>query len=45
MPEPISPDAGAGQTPVRLDEVDRKILSLLQQDASTAQTGSTPCSI
>ena len=34
MPEPISPDAGAGQTPVRLDEVDRKILSLLQQDAS-----------
>ncbi|TJZ90702.1 Lrp/AsnC family transcriptional regulator [Paracoccus gahaiensis] len=34
MQEPISPDAGPGQTPVRLDEVDRKILSLLQQDAS-----------
>ncbi|MCG6112140.1 MAG: Lrp/AsnC family transcriptional regulator [Paracoccus sp.] len=34
MPEPISPDTGPGQTPVRLDEVDRKILSLLQQDAS-----------
>ena len=34
MPEPISPDTAAGQTPVRLDEVDRKILSLLQQDAS-----------
>ena len=34
MQEPISPDAGQGQTPVRLDEVDRKILSLLQQDAS-----------
>ncbi|WP_405402949.1 Lrp/AsnC family transcriptional regulator [Paracoccus sp. Ld10] len=34
MPELISTDAGAGQTPVRLDEVDRKILSLLQQDAS-----------
>lgn len=34
MPEPISPDLGANQTPVRLDDVDRKILSLLQQDAS-----------
>lgn len=34
MPERISQDEGAGQTPVRLDEVDRKILSLLQQDAS-----------
>ena len=27
MPEPISPDAGAGQTPVRLDEVDREVLA------------------
>ncbi|MDP5308024.1 Lrp/AsnC family transcriptional regulator [Paracoccus spongiarum] len=34
MPEQISQDAGASQTPVRLDEVDRKILSLLQEDAS-----------
>ncbi|CAM3432434.1 Transcriptional regulator, AsnC family [Paracoccus nototheniae] len=34
MQEPISPDGAQGQTPVRLDEVDRKILSLLQQDAS-----------
>ena len=34
MPEPISEDARAPQTPVRLDEVDRKILSLLQRDAS-----------
>ncbi len=34
MTEPISPDQGFGQTSVRLDEVDRKILSLLQQDAS-----------
>lgn len=32
--EPISSDAGFGKTSVRLDEVDRKILSLLQQDAS-----------
>lgn len=34
MSEQISQDAGGVQTPVRLDEVDRKILSLLQQDAS-----------
>lgn len=34
MSEQISQDGGAAQTPVRLDEVDRKILSLLQQDAS-----------
>lgn len=34
MPEPVSPEAASGQTPVRLDDVDRKILSLLQQDAS-----------
>lgn len=34
MPEPVSPEATSGQTPVRLDDVDRKILSLLQQDAS-----------
>ena len=34
MSEPISPEYGAGRTPVRLDEVDRKILSLLQTDAS-----------
>lgn len=34
MPEPISQEGASGQTPVRLDDVDRKILSLLQQDAS-----------
>jgi Lrp/AsnC family transcriptional regulator len=34
MTEQISRDATSLQTPVRLDEVDRKILSLLQQDAS-----------
>ncbi|MBO9454619.1 Lrp/AsnC family transcriptional regulator [Paracoccus sp. R12_1] len=34
MTEQISRDATSPQTPVRLDEVDRKILSLLQQDAS-----------
>lgn len=34
MTEKYSQDAGASQTPVRLDDVDRKILSLLQQDAS-----------
>jgi len=32
--EPRSADLTNSQTPVRLDEVDRKILSLLQQDAS-----------
>jgi Lrp/AsnC family transcriptional regulator len=32
--EPGSADLTNSQTPVRLDEVDRKILSLLQQDAS-----------
>lgn len=32
--EPGSADLTNPQTPVRLDEVDRKILSLLQQDAS-----------
>jgi Lrp/AsnC family transcriptional regulator len=34
MTEPGSGDPGSNQTPVRLDEVDRKILSVLQQDAS-----------
>jgi Lrp/AsnC family transcriptional regulator len=34
MTEQISRDVTSPQTPVRLDEVDRKILSLLQQDAS-----------
>ncbi|MCT4333020.1 Lrp/AsnC family transcriptional regulator [Paracoccus sp. YLB-12] len=34
MTEQISRDATSPQTSVRLDEVDRKILSLLQQDAS-----------
>lgn len=34
MSEYISDDEGAAKTPVRLDEVDRKILSLLQRDAS-----------
>ncbi|MFV0383417.1 Lrp/AsnC family transcriptional regulator [Paracoccus sp. (in: a-proteobacteria)] len=34
MSEQISHDAGAAQTSVRLDDVDRKILFLLQQDAS-----------
>jgi len=34
MQEPVSPEAVPGQTPVRLDAVDRKILSLLQTDAS-----------
>lgn len=34
MTEHNTPANGAGQTAVRLDEVDRKILSLLQQDAS-----------
>lgn len=34
MAEKTSQDAGAAQTTVRLDEVDRKILSLLQKDAS-----------
>lgn len=34
MAENIPQNAGGEQTPVRLDEVDRKILSLLQQDAS-----------
>ena len=34
MPEHIPPTDAGAQTPVRLDEVDRKILSLLQQDAS-----------
>lgn len=34
MAEKTSQDAGATQTTVRLDEVDRKILSLLQKDAS-----------
>lgn len=34
MSEPISQGVALPQTPVRLDEVDRKILSLLQRDAS-----------
>lgn len=34
MAEKTSHDASAAQTTVRLDEVDRKILSLLQRDAS-----------
>ncbi|MCF3972553.1 Lrp/AsnC family transcriptional regulator [Paracoccus salsus] len=34
MSEPGSNEVGGAQTPVRLDEVDRKILSLLQLDAS-----------
>ncbi|WP_410218653.1 Lrp/AsnC family transcriptional regulator [Paracoccus sp. (in: a-proteobacteria)] len=34
MQEPVPADMATGQTSVRLDEVDRKILSLLQQDAS-----------
>ncbi|MFV0303093.1 MAG: Lrp/AsnC family transcriptional regulator [Paracoccus sp. (in: a-proteobacteria)] len=34
MSEQVSQNAAHAQTPVRLDEVDRKILSLLQQDAS-----------
>lgn len=34
MAEPVSKDGPEGQTSVRLDEVDRKILSLLQEDAS-----------
>lgn len=34
MGEQISQDAAADRTHVRLDDVDRKILSLLQQDAS-----------
>ena len=33
MPEQTSKNEGADRTPVRLDEVDRKILSLLQEDA------------
>ncbi|MBM3606281.1 MAG: Lrp/AsnC family transcriptional regulator [Alphaproteobacteria bacterium] len=34
MPEPVPDNSATGQTAVRLDEVDRKILSLLQEDAS-----------
>lgn len=34
MTEHVSSNAAVAQTPVRLDEVDRKILSLLQEDAS-----------
>jgi Lrp/AsnC family transcriptional regulator len=34
MPEQDFSSSGDSQTPVRLDDVDRKILSLLQQDAS-----------
>ncbi|RNF35486.1 Lrp/AsnC family transcriptional regulator [Paracoccus methylarcula] len=34
MAEKTSQDTGTAQTTVRLDEVDRKILSLLQKDAS-----------
>ncbi|TRW94873.1 Lrp/AsnC family transcriptional regulator [Paracoccus sp. M683] len=34
MSEHVSSNAAHAQTPVRLDEVDRKILSLLQEDAS-----------
>ncbi|MFN3525912.1 MAG: Lrp/AsnC family transcriptional regulator [Paracoccus sp. (in: a-proteobacteria)] len=34
MAEPVSKDSTDGKTSVRLDEVDRKILSLLQADAS-----------
>lgn len=34
MAELVSKDSPEGQTSVRLDEVDRKILSLLQEDAS-----------
>lgn len=34
MVEQIPQETNAGQTTIRLDEVDRKILSLLQQDAS-----------
>ncbi|WCR10064.1 Lrp/AsnC family transcriptional regulator [Paracoccus stylophorae] len=34
MAEQFLQETGEAQTPVRLDEVDRKILSLLQQDAS-----------
>ena len=34
MSEPVSTESGATQISVRLDEVDRKILSQLQQDAS-----------
>lgn len=34
MSEQVSQDAGAGQTSVRLDDVDRKILALLQADAT-----------
>lgn len=34
MPEQLPQIAGAGKTNFRLDEVDRKILSLLQEDAS-----------
>lgn len=34
MSEQVSPQGANGQTAVRLDEIDRKILSLLQVDAS-----------
>ena len=34
MTEQVSQGVDMGRTPVRLDDVDRKILSLLQQDAS-----------
>lgn len=34
MAEPNTPKTPIEQTPVRLDEVDRKILSLLQEDAT-----------
>ena len=34
MSEHLPPNAGAAKTNFRLDEVDRKILSLLQEDAS-----------